>query len=262
MNKPKILIGVPVFADMPVESFISFTRWFYHLGRRMTEYTFDLYVIPRRSQGRAKNAILLQARTGDYSHVLVLDDDMMPDVDIDWLRVLLAHDKDVIGALYFQRGGGYRPVVMKFVTRKEEGGKIVGADFLKVSELEDGLQQVDVIGGGCHLIKTSVLNKIIEPYYYEDGFVGQDCYFCRKLWEAGIKVYLDSSLYLGHVQMSREIIDGLRGRALAEAIERQQSLQDRDRGKSAVQDVVKVDEALARHKERPRLDDTVVEQSR
>lgn len=245
-KKGHILIGIPTFGDVCPESFASFGQWFYHLGRRMPEYDFTMCVIARKAQWRAKNAILEEARMQQCTHALILDDDMAPSMDIDWLRVLLAHDKDVIGALYFQRGGHYHPVVGKYVIRQESGkGKVYGMDFLTPDELKDELMQVDVLGGGCHLVKVSILDKIMQPYHYEDGFVGQDIYFCKKVQEAGFKVYLDPTVCLGHVQMDREIIDGTTGRAIWE--------RDSKNGNSdntAVHDDRTTVAALSKHEER------------
>ena len=125
-------------------------------------------------------------------------------------RPVQEHVPLIIGALYFQKGGLYHPVIMKEVERYEShnGTKIYGCDFYSIDELGCGLMKVDVLGGGCQLIKKHVFDKIIEPIFYEDGIVGQDIYFCKKARNAGFEVYVDTSVTLGHCQMERRIING------------------------------------------------------
>ena len=66
----------------------------------------------------------------------------------------------------------------------------------------EDLIECDGVGGGCLLIHRRVFDAIEKPYFKcnPDTFIGEDFYFCRKVREAGFKIYLDPSILCGHKQ--------------------------------------------------------------
>jgi 2-polyprenyl-3-methyl-5-hydroxy-6-metoxy-1,4-benzoquinol methylase len=84
-------------------------------------------------------------------------------------------------------------------TDKKDGLK--GIDFIHHfdrSLTNPGLYEVDIIGGGCMLMKTDIFRKIPQPYFWIDGIVGTDVHLCNQLREAGVKIFVDTSIELGH----------------------------------------------------------------
>ena len=207
----RIAVGMPVFKSFDPQVAFDYMRMFYSFGRRYPEHDFTLITKTKSEQFRARNAIVETALMYRMDYLLFLDDDHVfnwmdtrgPD-DYEFLRKLLAHKKDIIGCLYYHRGGDFKPVVM----RELEQGKYT---FLTDAEIEKGLQKVDVQGGGCMLIDLKIFDKIKPPYFepeqQTDGLnLGTDVQLCKKAKEAGFGVWCDTSIVVGHVKQEAEIV--------------------------------------------------------
>ncbi|MCK4817982.1 methyltransferase domain-containing protein, partial [bacterium] len=175
------------------------------------EYEFMLAIKGKSEQFRARNAIVKQALQTDSDYILMLDDDHILDIQdsqgpsegYDFLRTLLEHmelnpQMGICGALYVQRGGDQLPVVMN------EGE--MGPHFLTPMEISGQLQQVDITGGGCMLIRKEVFYKVPEPWFAPEFEYGTDIQICKKAREAGYTVFCDTSLEIGHVKLEKQII--------------------------------------------------------
>ena len=208
-KKPVITIGIPCYSSVPPEVLQDYMRFMYYLGRRYQEYDFALAIKTKSEQFRARNAIVEAAYQIDSDYLLMLDDDHIIDTDdnylpsakYEFLRKLIEHDKDIIGALYYHRGGECRPVLMN----KDENGIFT---YLKDDQLTKGLQEVDVQGGGCILIKMKVFDKIASPWFEPELQYGTDIQICTKAKEKGFSVWTDPTIEIGHVISERGIVTG------------------------------------------------------
>ncbi len=206
-RKPRILIGSPCYGNVVPEVLEDWMRFMYHCGRRLPQYDFMLGIRTKSEQFRARNVIVEEGQRSGADWLLFLDDDMIinpfqtsnPTEEYNLIERLLAHDKDIVGALYYQRTGGCAPVSMMAAGER-------GYRFLRDDELTGGLQEVDVAGGGALLIKMSVFDKLPHPYFAPEHEFGTDVQLCRAAKKAGFKIYLDSSIELGHVRDERLII--------------------------------------------------------
>jgi len=211
----KIAIGIPCFNGFSAETGFDYMRMFFAFGRRYPEYDFYLTGKIKSEQYRARNNIVQAAQIQGADYLLMLDDDQI----IDWpnypgpdsygfLHKLLEHDKPIVGALYYHRGGRCAPVLMKKIETPMQTEAYV---FLRDDEIKGELQEVDVQGGGCMLIKMEVFDKLKPPYFepemQTDGeSYGTDIQICRKAQVEGFKVYCDTSIVLGHVSGTRTIV--------------------------------------------------------
>ena len=201
----RILLASPVFGKVDAEILVDWMRFAYHCGRRMPEYDFFLGIKPKCEQFRARNAIVEAAQQFDCDRILMLDDDMI----IDWqdigheaydvLKTLIAHDKDICGIRYYQRGQECEPVLMKRLNDK-------GYRFLRDEEIEHALQEVDVAGGGCLLIQTRIFDHLPYPYFSPEHQYGTDVQLCRTAQEKGFKIYADTSIELGHMRNEKTVV--------------------------------------------------------
>ena len=198
VKRPKVLIGVAGFLGVVPQCQENFFGFAYRCGRDHPEYDFLLKIIIKKEQFRARNNLVDLALVNDCDYLLMLDDDM--DIPPDLFGKLSRHDKDVTGALYYQRGGAYHPVIMKQVSKKV---RLKGIDFIHHFDAmitKPGLYELDgIIGGGCMLFKTDVFRKLQQPYFWIDGIVGTDVHICNQLREAGVKIHVDTSIELGHL---------------------------------------------------------------
>ena len=196
-HKPKIMIGIPGFAGVVPEAQESLARLIFRCGRDLPQYDFALEMVVKREQFRARNQLVDAAIASDCEYLLMLDDDMI--VPPDLIERLLAHDKDVTGALYYQRGGAFHPVIMQ--TLKHDTGEMT-ARFLEPFDpviTNPGLHEVDVIGGGCMLFRVDIFRKLTPPYFWWEDTLGTDIAICTRLKDAGVQIWVDTSLELGHM---------------------------------------------------------------
>lgn len=208
MDKPRVVIGVPCYREVAPEILEDWMRFLYHLGRRVTQFDFCLAIKTKSEQFRARNAVVTAAQQVNADWLLMLDDDMVinslvttgPSNAYDFLTTLIGHDKDVCGALYYQRGGHCEPVLMAQVPESK------GYRFLRDDEITHGLQRVDVAGGGCLLIKMRVFDKLQAPYFAPEHDYGTDIQLCRQATAAGFEVWADTSIELGHLKNERAIV--------------------------------------------------------
>lgn len=201
----RILLSSPCFGKVDPEILEDWMRLAYHCGRRMPEYDFFLGIKTKSEQFRARNAIVEAAQQYDCDRILMLDDDMVIDWDqrgheaYDFLRILIAHDKDICGVRYYQRGQECQPVLMRRLNEK-------GYRFLHDDEILNGLQEVDVAGGGCLLIKTRIFDRIPFPYFNPEHQYGTDVQLCRQAQAKGFTVWADTSIELGHLRNEKTIV--------------------------------------------------------
>lgn len=139
-------------------------------------------IIPEQRQSLAKLALQMGA-----SHVLWIDSDMrFPKTA---LERLLSHDKPIVAANYPMR----RPPVLPTAEDRTHG-------HLFTEPNADGLVEVSRCGMGLMLVETRVFQALSAPWFTlgyskaDDGFVGEDVYFCRKAKEAGFPTLIDQAL--------------------------------------------------------------------
>jgi len=127
--------------------------------------------------------------------VLWLDSDMR--FPPDTLARLLERDEDIVGINYSGRS-----VPVDFVAIKT----MVPAEKCITSPEATGLEEVEAIGFGAVLMRTSVLRTLHDPTGEKGpwfsfrwrpeikSMVGEDVYFCEVVREAGHKIYVDHDL--------------------------------------------------------------------
>lgn len=158
-------------------------------------YTFSYYHQTRAPIHMARQLISDYATDQGYDILIQLDDDATFPPEL--IRCLLAHQKEVVCALAYQRKPPHLTCAFE-----------IGPDGLLGNPLEDiehtGLRRVDVSGFHCSLLRTSVIKKLraagIKQYY--GGFenkVGEDFAFCLNLKKIGVPVHVDTELISGHI---------------------------------------------------------------
>ena len=210
MSRKTICIGIVAFNGLDDQVANDYMSLMYYLGRNCPEYDFQLAIKGKSEQFRARNAIVKAALQNNADYIWMLDDDHIINMEglsgkpgegigeYDFLQTLLDHDVDIVGPVYFQRGGAGSPVVMK-----EENGHYA---FLSDSELTGGLQEVAVQGGGCMLLKMKIFDKVGSPWFEPEFDYGTDIQICRKARQKGFRVWTDSSIEIGHVMDQRVIV--------------------------------------------------------
>lgn len=154
-----------------------------------------LLTVHGQSPAQARNTIIEEAIKQECTHILFIDDDMATPTDT--LIRLLAHDKDIVSGLYLSRSFPHFPVA--FDMAFENGYN----KFIYLEPDVDGLVEITNCGLGCVLIKTEIFKKLEKPYVRlgeieKDGWC-DDVGFFNRCRAAGIKLYLDTTVRIGHM---------------------------------------------------------------
>lgn len=147
---------------------------------------------------------------------LTMDDDNPPPSNV---LDLIEFDKDVIGCPTPVYRPGHNPPL--YWNALDEGEKL--GEFKQHKPCE-GLQQVDVVGSGCMLVKRRVLEVLPHPFerIWNKGRVvaGPDITFCRKVWDKGFEVWAHYDYPCRHYTEVdlKEVADGVADRVLSKEL--------------------------------------------
>lgn len=186
---PKVLIAVPTGET---SRYANFYDYYNQLDRE----NGTLHMFARgQSPAKSRNVMIQAAIDNECTHILFLDDDVIPPPDT--LKRLLAHDVDVVSGLYPMRNFPHFPVA--FDKRFENGFN----RHIHLKNDLNGLVEITNCGFGCVLIKMHVFNLIPKPWVTlgeleADGWC-DDIAFFNKVGDAGIKMYCDLTLIVDHM---------------------------------------------------------------
>jgi len=177
-----------------------------------TEYT----AVPNLPVDEARN-LCVEASKHDYVFFMDCDQTFHPNT----LKRLMSRDKDIITGVYFARGGYPIPHIYKWYRQRDGDEATLYKPFADIMSehlvanhaevygkppawvLEEAKDEhvieIDGCGLGCILIKREVFEKIPKPWFERTtDRGGEDFDFCRKVQEAGFKIYADLSVMCGH----------------------------------------------------------------
>ena len=156
----------------------------------------------------------------------MMDSDVIPPEDI--IERLLSHKKNVVSGLYFgvfnvDRTQKIEPIAWKHLTKeefKEVKDKLLSEHVKRREDIRrhltkeeigsEELQEVIIPSPGCMLVSRDVFKRIKYGILdIPDKFItGDDIYFCRKVREAGIKLYCDPTIKCEHLTEGKFIKEG------------------------------------------------------
>lgn len=190
----KVLLATTVHGQFPVGYVVSMMKLAVDLAMRKIGFDYAVYDKAYRSLGRT--FLVEQAQKRGCSHILFVDADQC-DIPSDcvyrWLKLMDNNPEiRVISGLYFNSNGEAQPVVFDFAG--DDGSQMVPMYEFK----ENSLQEVRAIGGGIKLVDLTVYDDIGTPWYEIEGGFGEDIFFSNRCYSNGIKIWLDSSVSIGH----------------------------------------------------------------
>lgn len=134
-------------------------------------------------------------KLGKVTHILWVDADMTFEPDA--LVRLLAHDLPIVGGLCFNRREPYQPVLLrKHHESFAVGGRRLGFVY---HYRPNTLEEVEATGAAFLLIKREVFEKLGEKWWTRLRGTSEDFSFCERAKEAGYKVFVDTSVKIGHI---------------------------------------------------------------
>lgn len=155
------------------------------------EKAIEIEVIRSSILPETRTRLVSRAYKYGATHIMWCDTDMKfpPDAIVR----LVNHNKLVVGANYVTKDVEPRPVAYR------EDDDYVGPVWTK--ETDTGLQQVTFLGMGLMLTDLRVFDALKLPWFVFQPLgpefqkqSGEDGYFCHKLREAGIDVWIDHDL--------------------------------------------------------------------
>lgn len=190
----KVAIGFPlVDSQVPVQFFTS-----YACMSKPDTYTLLVPKFPHGpfsgSLADARNSLIEQAQMEGAKYLLMLDTDQVyPD---DALVKLLSHKVDICGVRVHRRWMPFDPIFLR--------GEIGNYKNVSDEEAYSGdLIEIDATGTGCLLFDMKVFDKVEYPWFAfekrEGKPVGEDIYFCSKARKAGLRIFVDTSIEVGHL---------------------------------------------------------------
>lgn len=194
----KVMIGIPVFGSVPGETFPGLLAQVAQVAKEHHVYISAPHnVVP---YDRAREAVMAAAFDSGAELLYFLDDDM--DVPLDAFERLLKTLEDrkasMVTGYYYRRG---YPFTSVWAIKKEVNGE---KSFFQVIATK-GVYEIDTTGLGCCLVDLRWLGAHVKPpwfriYEREDGTVmWEDCYFCKKIQEAGGLILGNADVRPGHL---------------------------------------------------------------
>lgn len=167
--------------------------------------TREVLFIDKRTSNlpRSRQECLEDALMQDCTHALFIDTDQT--FPMDTAHRLLRWNKPLVAANIPLK------VLPSYPTARMRGANAFGtpiySNAAQGANPPQGLEKVWRVGAGVMLIDLKVLDKIEKPWFeirYSDKqaqFVGEDWYFCKKLEDAGVDIFIDHELsrFIGHV---------------------------------------------------------------
>lgn len=133
---------------------------------------------------------MIRGLNGDW--LWIMGDDHMFEPDL--LPRLLAHNVDVVVPHCLRRNPPWTPVVN---SHEDDDGWQVSADLPA-----EGLTEIWSAGSAGMLVRRRVFDAVEDPWFTpaQDAIgLNEDIHFCRKVRDAGFKIWCDPAALLGHI---------------------------------------------------------------
>jgi glycosyltransferase involved in cell wall biosynthesis len=180
--------AVGIIAD----SLARYTNFYYSLENMRRPVNTSVIFRVGADRGRSRNRIVEAALENGSEWVLFLDDDVTFSPDL--LLTLLSREQPVVASLYLQRTDPFLPIAF---AEKDENGDYWPLDLGSCPQ--NGLVSVRAAGTGGMLIRSEVFRQIHAPWFVHTTKQSEDIYFCDRLAEADIPLFVDMDARLGHM---------------------------------------------------------------
>jgi len=162
------------------------------------EYKFHFGSVGRVLTPLARERLTEFAIMGGVDYMLHIDSDMI--VPMDMFEKLIRHKVDIVAPLAFMRRAPHYPVIYSIDEGWDSQKKM---EYYVCNNIKNypknKLVECDAVGFGAALIDMKVVKKMKKPFFMSTTSAGEDIWFCSKAKRIGAKVFMDTSIQLGHV---------------------------------------------------------------
>lgn len=208
-----VLVGVPSTGYWTAETAkcvaLMFSDFSLYKVKGAGKQKISLMSIQASMLCTSRQMMVAKALSIGATHLMFVDSDML--IPMDTARRLLERRKEFVAANCTTR---------KFPT--EQVGHSLEGERLD-SRGKHGLEEVQHVGLAVSMIETEVLRDLVPPLFLMDWipsmqtYCGEDVYFCQKLVEKGVKLWIDHDVSqkvqhvgkynYGHKDIGREMDD-------------------------------------------------------
>jgi hypothetical protein len=213
-----LLIGISAWDTVCGEffgQFLSILDRLYQLHEKNKKFIFKICFLHHQSLMESRTKIVQEALDSKTDWILFLDTDSIIKINTieKMIETLENNNLDVLSCVFFKKKAPHQPVIL----HKEDGFLYFEHDFLP----NRGLIQVDAVGFGCTLIRTSIFETIDRPWFKitekilegnKRCWEGEDIYFSEKATAKGYKLWVDTGLVEKHWGKSVSFEDYLQHR--------------------------------------------------
>lgn len=206
----KVLFGIPLKGHTPPASYHDRMLMWKHLGNREAEdfferkdprYVFTLGAIGEILTPFAREKLASSAVEMGVDYLFMVDDDMICPKEL--FYDLVRHDVDICAPLAFTRNPDHKPVMYQTIEGYDPvTHKSYYTTNFVMNYPRNKLVECDAVGFGAVLIKTDVIKKIADSgqsCFTGMDSTGEDISFCYKAKKLGFRVFMDTSVKLGHL---------------------------------------------------------------
>jgi GT2 family glycosyltransferase len=119
------------------------------------------------------------------------------------LTRLLDREVDVVVPLMCKKSPPFGMVIYSDeIVQTVHGREYPGYNEIGVEDIPPkGLLEVHAAGSGSMLVRKHVLDAVGDPWFEssQGQITNDDLEFCRKIREAGFKIYVDTEVMVGHI---------------------------------------------------------------
>lgn len=194
----KLLIGIPTMLEYP-PFFESLSKFIKEIDGY---YVYDIKFVYKKTLSNAHAEILDCFLKGDYTHLLLLEDDHWGHSKV-ILDSLFKPDSDVCCVNTFSRQYPYMSVLRELVTS--------GNDYLRYATLirDSGYAECDMVGLGMTLYKRSALIDIVIGY--DDKYLP---YYRKRYKEKNLTFIGCFDHTLPHRNITKDNVEDIRNEAI------------------------------------------------
>jgi hypothetical protein len=157
---------------------------------------------------KGPNQIPFEGR--DYTHIMMIDSDII--FNVESFFTLLESPYDVTGGMYMMENCKQFPIVKEwdedFFKKHGSFEFMTPEDIEKTPKVNEKYFKCSYNGLGFMLFKKGVIDKIKYPWFHTDlqqignviDMSSEDVSLCRNLQEAGVEIYVDSTVRVGHLK--------------------------------------------------------------
>ena len=202
----KGLIAVPNMGMIPANTTESLVKLTYFTVKNLVNMHLETRLDSNTLIHLARESAAEYAVNNGFDWLIFIDSDMI--VPQNLIVKLLEADKDIVCGLYFMRKPPFYPTIFDRYEFDEKGN--LSYFFMKDWPTEQ-LFEVEAVGTGAMMIKTDALKNIPQPWFDFMGGVGEDMSFCYRARKQNIKIFIDPTTRIGHIQQTAVYEEQYRG---------------------------------------------------